>query len=438
MFLDYGIDPSGELVHISSVQRGKTALVCPYCAGQLVAKKGRVKAPHFAHANATCRPVDRGDDVIALPLFDRFHLELSGKEFDALRRWHDHGYYTGRETEHLKGLGLIEYNSYKREDQLTKRGRIPFGELPLQAFSLEQDLLIEAKHREIMWSTIQAKTEADRTIATTDLRLFRAQWQRVLSLYLYFLQIDHPTGTFYKIGVTHRTIEERIAEIQRELRPHVGAMEIKLLRIFAHRGSVELYFKHRYHTQQHPIGPYTEYFQFEAKTRKNVLSDLSRMGHKEPGLIEQSILIGTEPIDPFIEAKLAEQHAREAERQARAERQAYWEQRQAEWRTARATIEQEVTESQPPAAPDEPSQDSVTPLNTKRLQVTDPRRSAYSRVIKTQPVTLTCRECGQTMTEEHFPGATPKYCATCTPVVKRRQTAARVRRLREKQRPVTD
>lgn len=229
---------------------------------------------------------------------------------------------------------------------------------------------------------------------------------------------------------------ERIAEIERDLLPHVGTVKIEVLRLFAHRGAVELYFKFRYQAHQSHLGNLTEYFTLDAKTRKNVLSDLSRLGHKELNLVEHAILDGTEPVDPIIEQRLAEQRAREIESRARAERQAQWEQ-QTEWRTARAN-KHDVTRIPPTVALGELSQDSVTPSTTKRLQVTDPRRSAYSRVIKMRPVTLTCGECGQMVTEEHFPGTIPKYCATCMPAVKQRQTTARVRRLREKKRPVAD
>jgi hypothetical protein len=242
----------------------------------------------------------------------------------------------------------------------------------------------------------------------------------VLSASLYFLEIDHPTGTLYKIGVTYRTIEDRIAEIQRDLVPHVGAVEIKLLRMFAHRGAAELYFKYRYHAQQYQIGQLTEYFELDVKTRKNVLSDLTRMGHKEPGLIEQAILINSEPVDPIIEQRLAEQRKREADRAAWNEQQAEWKRTQAEWRAARAPIERD---SQVPI---------TTPADTKTLTVNDTqrRKQPYTRTIKTRPVTFTCAECGQTVTEDLFPGGAPKWCNGCIREVRKRQNAERVRKHR--------
>ncbi|MEO9127009.1 MAG: competence protein CoiA family protein [Microcoleus sp.] len=49
MWLRYGVAPDQTLVSIEDVPRGKTQLRCPYCGGELAAKKGRRKEHHFAH-----------------------------------------------------------------------------------------------------------------------------------------------------------------------------------------------------------------------------------------------------------------------------------------------------------------------------------------------------------------------------------------------------
>jgi hypothetical protein len=66
----------------------------------------------------------------------------------------------------------------------------------------------------------------------------------------------------------------------------------------------------------------------------------------------------------------------------------------------------------------------------KPLRVTDPRRGAYRRVIRTHPVTFVCAECGREVTEEMYPGPMPKYCDGCIRDVRKRQNAERVRRHR--------
>ena len=101
-----------------------------------------------------------------------------------------------------------------------------------------------------LWAT-RAKLEAikiDYETAITDLRLYRAQWRRILSLTLYFLEING--GELHKIGVTTRPIEERVAEIAADLRPHLGNVKIDVVGTWSHRGNVELYFKHRYRPLQ--------------------------------------------------------------------------------------------------------------------------------------------------------------------------------------------
>jgi hypothetical protein len=57
---------------------------------------------------------------------------------------------------------------------------------------------------------------------------------------------------------------------------------------------------------------------------------------------------------------------------------------------------------------------------------------AFERRIATREITFTCERCKAQVTEWHFPSKTPFYCATCSPIVKREKTAARVRRARNK------
>ncbi|MFM6206317.1 GIY-YIG nuclease family protein, partial [Planktothrix sp.] len=81
------------------------------------------------------------------------------------------------------------------------------------------------------------------------------------------------------IGITTRQIEERIAEIQRDLKQHYSNVIVNLLGLWQHRGNVELYFKHRYKAFNYPIGSLTEYFKFADV--KSVLNDLFEMEAKE-------------------------------------------------------------------------------------------------------------------------------------------------------------
>ncbi|MEO0562677.1 MAG: hypothetical protein AAF125_11210, partial [Chloroflexota bacterium] len=45
----------------------------------------------------------------------------------------------------------------------------------------------------------------------------------------------------------------------------------------------------------------------------------------------------------------------------------------------------------------------------------------YTRRIRKRGVQFTCAECGETVTEQRFPGPMPKYCLGCVDAVRRRQ-----------------
>jgi hypothetical protein len=111
-----------------------------------------------------------------------------------------------------------------------------------------------------------------------DLLIYRAQLRRILVNSLYFLEVKADGNIFYKIGVTTRSIEARIAEVQRDVRAHYSDVAVNLLGLWEHRGNVELYFKHRYQPFNYRIGKLTEYFAFP--NVKALLQDLYEMKPK--------------------------------------------------------------------------------------------------------------------------------------------------------------
>ncbi len=340
MWLQYAVNDNGELIYIEQTPRGRTDLHCPYCGGLLTAKKGQIKAPHFAHSGETCRQVERDQAVVALPAYDNFNLYLPPKVLQQLR-----DFAAGKDSRHysyktLEAHDLITLNEFNRAElggvwELTKKGKLIVGQLSLMLFNDIQEPLLLARHNELeeraaeahakpayeaqllaidaeaqpllqvrtseghnrlvelnsqLWAT-RAKLEAikiDYETAITDLRIYWAQWRRILSLTLYFLEING--GELHKIGVTTRPIDERIAEIAVDLRPHVGSVKIDVIGTWAHRGNVELYFKHRYHPYNRVMGDLTEYYQLE--DGKAVIRDLRRMKAKELSELERVVLAG--------------------------------------------------------------------------------------------------------------------------------------------------
>jgi len=90
--------------------------------------------------------------------------------------------------------------------------------------------------------------------------------------------------------VTTRSIEERIAEVQRDVRAHFSNVAVSLLGLWEHRGNVELYFKHRYQPFNYRIGKLTEYFAFP--NVKVVLQDLCEMKPKVFSVVELEAIDG--------------------------------------------------------------------------------------------------------------------------------------------------
>ncbi|NMG08777.1 GIY-YIG nuclease family protein [Brasilonema sp. UFV-L1] len=300
MWLKYGIDENGTLVNISDVTKGKTSLKCPYCDCKLTAKKGKIKEHHFAHTKQTCRPVLTREFPV-LPLYDNFDIHLSSKDFQQLKLlWKEYGsaYYFISPDLVPSGLiraGLLQKNisTFPYQYEFTNLGKIPIGALELMLFNEVQEPLLLKKLLKLELAVEHAlhKNAPDLDYIFTDLKLYCAQFKRILSCRLYFLEIYTNQDTLHKIGVTQRPISERLAEIKIDLLAHYQSVDdIKVLGTWEHRGNVELYFKHRYRDFNYPIGNLTEYYKFQTEDVKIVLGDLQQMKPKVLNSVEIDLL----------------------------------------------------------------------------------------------------------------------------------------------------
>jgi len=298
MWLKYGVALSGSLTSIDEVGRGKTNLACLYCGGSLTAKKGSVKEHHFAHTEETCKPVSqriKTEAFPALPLYNNFNIELKGDELEQLKvLWKEYGaqgYAIPKDLVNFRWQlkGLLESEA-DGSCQFTNLGKIPVGALPLALFNKVQEPLLLSELASLEGSVEMAVAAGlsclDERLA--DLLIYRAQLRRILVNSLYFLEVKADGNCFYKIGVTTRLIEERIAEVQRDVRAHYSDVAVSLLGLWEHRGNVELYFKHRYQPFNYRIGKLTEYFQFP--NVKVVLQDLYEMKPKTLSDVEVDVL----------------------------------------------------------------------------------------------------------------------------------------------------
>jgi ssDNA-binding Zn-finger/Zn-ribbon topoisomerase 1 len=314
MWLRYGVSQDNTLVSIEDSPRGKTPLGCPYCGGELTAKKGQRKEHHFAHTLITCREVlKRSEQEIPyLPLYDNFNIWLTGKELEQLKKlWNQYGCIDkGICTDVLNPVflssGLLERNEYRHYGsyQFTKLGKIPVGGLSLMLFNQVQEPLLAEKLQQLE-KKVQAaylNDTPEQSECLSDLRIYRAEYRKILSNTLYYLQIDTDGKTFYKIGVTKRDLRERVAEVKQDLRLHFQQVSIKVLGTWQHRGNVEKYFKYRYAGYNYPIGSLTEYYKFENQEAKAALTDLRRMKVKILSLVEADIFAGkSSRIEQLIE-----------------------------------------------------------------------------------------------------------------------------------------
>jgi hypothetical protein len=172
--------------------------------------------------------------------------------------------------------GLLESEG-SRSYQFTNLGKIPVGALPLALFNRVQEPLLLSELASLEGSVEIAEAAGLSCLdeRRADLLIYRAQLRRILVNSLYFLEVKADDHCFYKIGVTTRSIKERIAEVQRDVRAHYSDVVVNLLGLWEHRGNVELYFKHRYKAFNYRIGTLTEYFAFPDV--KVVLGDLHSM-----------------------------------------------------------------------------------------------------------------------------------------------------------------
>jgi len=289
MWLKYGVNEEGILICIEDINRGKISLKCPYCHGELTAKKGKVKEHHFAHHGETCRPIAKRE-FPTLPLYDNFNIQLSSKDLAQLKLlWQEYGAKNYPISSYLVTPDLIKARVLKKNVYLTPPeyefsdlGKIPVGALEFRRFNDVQEPLLLKKLLKLELAGKHAlhKKTPDLAYRLTDLKLYRAQLQRILCCTLYFLEIQTNVGIIYKIGVTQRSVVKRVAEVKIDLLAHYSSVAIKVLITCEHRGNIELYFKHRYRDFNYPIGSLTEYYKFDVEDVKIVLRQLQQMQPK--------------------------------------------------------------------------------------------------------------------------------------------------------------
>jgi hypothetical protein len=306
MWLDYGIDPNGEMIFIESRRRGKTDLKCPYCSGSLTAKKGAIKNHHFAHTDETCRAVKSGRDI-SVPFLAGFDRHLSNSELSALTHFQKTGRLNPDLKDKLYRKDFIVQNANYRW-KLDALGEIACGVMPLKRFSNFQSLAIVAKLKKLETRVVEANVanSIDLPDLLTDLKLYKNHVKQILSQTLYFLKIVSDSTTMYKIGVTARDLSERIDEIEPELQAVLGErISIETIGLWENHGGLEQYFIYKYQKYRCQSIKFTEYFEFSSDIALSAIGDLNKLSTRNFSKKERDILDGiSSKIETQVELKI--------------------------------------------------------------------------------------------------------------------------------------
>lgn len=317
MWLEYGIDPNGEMIFIESHRRGKTDLKCPYCSGALTAKKGAIKNHHFAHTDETCRAVKSGRDI-SVPFLAGFDRHLSNSELSALIHFHKTGRLNPDLKDKLYRKDFIVQNANYRW-KLDALGEITCGVMPLDRFSKFQSLAIIAKLKKLETRVVDADAvnSIDLPDLLTDLKLYKYHVKRILSQTLYFLKIVSDSTTMYKIGVTARDLSERIDEIEPELQAALGdRISIEVIGLWENHGGLERYFIYKHQKYRCQSIKFTEYFELSSDIALVAIEDLNKLSTRTFRKKERDILDGiSSKIETQVELKIEiERHKAIAEK----------------------------------------------------------------------------------------------------------------------------
>lgn len=262
LWLEYGLDRRDNLAHIADApEHWKSSLRCPYCQGELIAD---TIARRFAHVGETCPLSMRKEDAPVLPLYHDFTLGLTPRELNALRAVDSRGQASDEAlVSSLARCGFCRWNPYRGRGmgyELTRLGKILFGQLSLCLFNQAQEALIENR-----MDRLRKKAKTGDPVARADLRIFRALVRRIQVGTLYFLEIQ--TGVqpavLHKIGFTTEQPDEHLPKIAAELHPHFPVQSIGIAGAWAGRGGVVPYFGFRHQAASFKAGSLAGYFAFE-------------------------------------------------------------------------------------------------------------------------------------------------------------------------------
>lgn len=290
-FLTVGKARTGELVSIDTQRSGVCELVCPFCSRALVAVRGQVRIHHFRHDGATCRESKRPLSLI--PGWDHFNLSLSASVVDELLHQTSKSYfptYLSRKPSLMIGrmerYGLIEHG-FMGHWQLTDTAQVVTGMLTLSKF--------DPWLRRRLQERLSEKRElvAAGQLHPAHFQVEASRQEQILSATLYLFELVSSDGTtFYKIGRTLRSVEQRLAEVSRDMTATLNVpIQGKILKAIEGAGHIEKYTLWKYRASLLAIGRYQEYLQLVPGDLRGLKSELTRFENSRDAFNESEVVI---------------------------------------------------------------------------------------------------------------------------------------------------
>ncbi len=290
MFLSHGMDLHGQLVPITDVKSGKSELICPFCHQLLTAKKGSVNEHHFAHAGETCAESKWVLAHTGIPLYD-LASGFSGTDMAVLKKAYKYrtcyeSWITHKQQPSLEALiagGMITKTD-GRQIVLTSLGSQFMRHVEGERSTLS--VLPTATLQELLFSVrFKMLNHIDRCQGTQAAHYYQLRLQTILEQHLYVLRIQfEEDGTCYpliKVGLTARDdINDRVAEIKRDLAKHGNVLSVSVSGVYPHYGSLERVIHKLLARSQFTIGRHQEYFSEIAASKELAHLRLDQLGKR--------------------------------------------------------------------------------------------------------------------------------------------------------------
>lgn len=291
-------------------------MLCPYCSGTLLAKKGRIKRHHFAHNGAGCT---QHFSANFFALAGKLPTQLPMSVYAAQKLLKIEDFYQAlkrqktalNQQESAAKIAQIILKLEQNEDHL-QQGNVAEIKRQVKRYTHQKIAPFPDFHtlrspffkagytdgkRTCQWEEVTLdrheyyypiafqkeieflhnfhRNTANQREITDKLVLFEKDFNYFQQFQLYFLELEVDYQKIYKIGLTSRNLATRIKEIEQTLKSYYLSVKVKILFLHSGVAFLETFFKNKYAEQQVKIGSLTEYFSFSEPSLFLLLKDLN-------------------------------------------------------------------------------------------------------------------------------------------------------------------